>query len=151
MFNICWCEQGICLGSILVTCIESNYLSYTGQRMDWAIYLGAFQGLIAHVMYWLWSSSATKHSWDLCNDIQHDDWRYILRVVHCLFHQCHTDYGLSWSQLQGKGVTSLFSYRLNVLSKCADPMSVFFLICNLLCHVYNRHFHLMFLAWCPTS
>lgn len=140
------------MGSILVTCIVSNYLSYTGQRMDWAIYLGAFQGFIAHVMYWLRSSSTTKHSWDLCNDIQYDDWRYILRVVHCLFHQCHTDYGLSWSQLQGKGATSLFSYGLNVLSKCADPLSVrFFFICNLLRQVYNRHFHSMFPAWCPTS
>ena len=118
----------------LDSCNVYNYLSYTGQRMDRAIFLGAFQSLVTHVMYWLWSSSATKHPWDLCYDIEHDDWRHILRVVHCLFHQRHTDHGLSWSQLQGKGGTCLFSYSL---TKCADPFSG---SVGLIC---VRHFHSM--------
>ena len=78
-------------------------VSIPGISLGWTILLGAFQSYVAHVVYRLWSVSASEFDRYVANNAVNDKWCYLLCHVPWTCHQSHPELGLIQKTIPWKG------------------------------------------------
>lgn len=79
----------VCVDYCKPECQESwnCFCVFEGKALDRPVLVGIVQSPVTYAMYWLRQTSASEHPRGVCNHLQYDDRRHVLRSLYCLQYQ----------------------------------------------------------------